>query len=96
VLYALSPLVAIANVLLFYGLPKPKRVFARGASNVTRVNFKNIQRATESAQAEAPRHKCAVCGKTELSNPELDFRYCAQCDGYKCYCSEHINNHEHH
>lgn len=45
--------------------------------------------------APAYRHKCAVCGRTDTSNPELEFRYCSKCRGYYCYCEEHINNHAH-
>ena len=45
--------------------------------------------------APAYRHKCAVCGRTDVSNPELEFRYCSKCQGYYCYCQDHINNHTH-
>ncbi len=48
------------------------------------------------AQTKAPyTHKCRVCGRTDASNPELEFRYCSRCGGYQCYCQEHISNHEH-
>ena len=40
-------------------------------------------------------HKCTVCGRTDVSNPELEFRYCSRCNGYYCYCQDHINNHVH-
>ena len=40
-------------------------------------------------------HKCAVCGRTDVSNPELEFRYCSRCKGYHCYCEDHISNHTH-
>ena len=40
-------------------------------------------------------HRCTVCGRTDASNPELEFRYCSKCNGYYCYCSDHINNHSH-
>jgi hypothetical protein len=46
-------------------------------------------------QEEAPRHRCRICGKSNISNPELDFRYCSKCAGEQCYCPEHIFNHEH-
>ena len=41
------------------------------------------------------RHRCRVCGKTELTHPQVDFRYCSKCVGNQCYCGEHIFNHEH-
>lgn len=52
---------------------------------------------TGSRVVDAPqyRHKCAVCGRTDVSNPELEFRYCSKCSGYYCYCQDHINNHAH-
>ena len=40
-------------------------------------------------------HICAVCGRTDESHPDLEFRYCSRCNGYYCYCLDHINNHEH-
>ena len=51
--------------------------------------------AREFAEAGEPRHKCHVCGRTDLTNPEMDFRYCSKCAGDECYCPEHIHQHTH-
>ncbi len=40
-------------------------------------------------------HTCAVCGLSSADEPRTAFRYCSQCDGQRCYCPEHIRNHEH-
>ena len=40
-------------------------------------------------------HRCTVCGRTDVTNPELEFRYCSRCNGYHCYCEDHISNHTH-
>ena len=40
-------------------------------------------------------HKCTVCGRTDVSHPDLEFRYCSRCSGYHCYCEDHISNHVH-
>ena len=40
-------------------------------------------------------HKCTVCGKTDISHPDLEFRNCSRCSGYHCYCQDHISNHTH-
>lgn len=53
------------------------------------------KRFTEEHSEREPRHVCHICGKTDLSHPELDFRYCSKCVGDQCYCPEHIRNHEH-
>lgn len=48
------------------------------------------------AKPKAPyTHRCSVCGRTDTSDPDLEFRYCSRCNGYHCYCIDHINNHEH-
>ncbi len=40
-------------------------------------------------------HRCTVCGRTDVSHPHLEFRYCSKCNGYHCYCQDHISNHTH-
>ena len=42
-----------------------------------------------------PRHVCCICGKTDLTDPDMTFRYCSKCSGGKEYCQDHIFNHEH-
>ncbi|MBR5823519.1 MAG: hypothetical protein IKY67_05205, partial [Paludibacteraceae bacterium] len=48
-----------------------------------------------AAQQVAYNHKCTVCGRTDVSHPDLEFRYCSRCNGYHCYCQDHISNHTH-
>lgn len=51
--------------------------------------------ATVSKPQAPYTHRCTVCGRTDTSNPELEFRYCSRCNGYYCYCEDHISNHAH-
>ena len=41
------------------------------------------------------RNKCCICGRTEITNPELTFRYCSKCTGGKQYCNDHLFTHTH-
>ncbi len=41
------------------------------------------------------KHKCAVCGRTDDSNPELEFRFCSKCEGNYEYCQDHLFKHNH-
>lgn len=41
------------------------------------------------------RHKCAVCGRTELDGDDLEFRFCSKCNGNYEYCQYHLFTHEH-
>jgi hypothetical protein len=57
------------------------------------------RRRTYKKQAQmakgVTRHKCAVCGRTELDDENLEFRFCSRCDGNYEYCMEHLFTHEH-
>lgn len=97
-LYALLPLVAILNYAVFFWQDF-KYLFSR-AKRRTSPNVINFKKAQKQAQQKAKEtggytHKCAVCGITDADNPNMEFRYCSKCDGYYCYCMEHINSHIH-
>lgn len=95
---ALLLLVAILNFFIFFwtdfkeALGYRKRRYQHQHTQQT-VNFKKA--ASKVYQEKGYIHKCAVCGKTDTEYPDLEFRYCSKCNGYYCYCSEHINNHVH-
>jgi hypothetical protein len=41
------------------------------------------------------KHRCAVCGRTDETNPELEFRFCSKCNGNYEYCQDHLFTHTH-
>ncbi len=87
---AVAIVVAMANFLIFFF----------GTRNYQRISPKNVRRRREfrrqtSQNTGMPRHRCAVCGRTELDAPNLDFRYCSKCEGNYEYCSEHLFTHQH-
>jgi len=51
--------------------------------------------ATSSSGSKISKHKCAICGRTELDNPDLEFRFCSKCNGNYEYCKEHLFSHKH-
>lgn len=51
--------------------------------------------STYQGRTVITRHKCAICGRTELDDENLEFRYCSKCEGNYEYCSEHLYTHEH-
>ena len=40
-------------------------------------------------------HKCCICGRTNLTDPNLEFRFCSKCMGNYEYCNEHLFTHQH-
>jgi hypothetical protein len=86
----LQVIAATANFFLFFG-----RDLIQRARSGRRSMARAADREGTAGRQSQPRHRCRVCGKTDQSNPELDFRYCSKCSGDECYCSEHIKNHEH-
>ncbi len=83
-------LASIGNFLAFFGFELVQ--WAR--SGQRRMAQQTRQFSAQREEAE-PRHRCHKCGKTDLTHPLIEFRYCSKCVGEECYCSEHIANHEH-
>jgi len=61
------------------------------------IRRQQFKQEVQKAQKMAPihRHKCTICGQTDETNPELEFRYCSKCNGNYEYCSNHLFTHEH-
>ena len=76
---------SLMNFLVFWFTSRnPKQIHRR-------QEFKrDIKRNTSIT-----RHKCAICGRTELDCPEMQFRFCSKCDGNYEYCEEHLYTHTH-
>ena len=53
------------------------------------------QQSSAGKSAVPYTHRCTVCGRTDAEHPNLEFRYCSRCQGYHCYCEDHISNHVH-
>lgn len=53
-----------------------------------------VDRSTFAGK-KIPVHRCAVCGRTELDDPNLEFRFCSKCNGNYEYCQDHLYNHVH-
>ncbi len=79
-------LASISNFLLFFG----KDIYWRMKTG----NRKMVFQAKQYSTGREPFHKCAVCGITDLSHPQMEFRYCSECSGLG-YCKDHISNHKH-
>lgn len=95
---ALVPLIGLVNYLIFtWEFWSVKLGVVRRKADPQVVNFKKVQKEAQKKANETGgyRHKCAVCGITDADDPDMEFRYCSKCDGYHCYCADHINNHIH-
>ncbi|MCR5848369.1 MAG: hypothetical protein K6G75_09675 [Lachnospiraceae bacterium] len=83
---------SLLNTLIFYLILRSgKRRFKEIKRQ--REFKKKVKEASEPVSKI--RHKCAVCGQTDVSNPNLTFRYCSKCNGNYEYCSEHLFSHKH-
>jgi hypothetical protein len=81
---------SVGNFLIFFG---------EDIVLTARYRRRQMIRTAKQIEDDDPkpqsRHRCRICGKTEITNPEMDFRYCSKCAGDECYCPDHIRNHEH-
>lgn len=83
---------SLFNFILFYLMTR----------NYKKISPHEIKRKTEFKRQirevtipGAVRHRCAVCGRTDVDFPELEFRFCSKCDGNFEYCQDHLFTHEH-
>jgi hypothetical protein len=81
-------LASVGNFLLF---------FARDLRWLLKSGRRQVvkQAAQFSRRDNEPFHRCMVCGITDKTHPQMDFRYCPQCEGQCGYCQEHVFRHEH-
>ena len=106
--YNLFSVISIANYFLFFGkdvlnvIPvswrmNARRLFKKKPKKAKVVPFPTAgsYEATTARPQTPYTHRCTVCGRTDVTNPDLEFRYCSRCKGYFCYCEEHISNHTH-
>jgi hypothetical protein len=80
-------LAGVFNYFLFFSAEIVRRM--------KRGKRKMALAASNKANKDEPFHTCNVCGKTDKTDPTVDFRYCSQCRGSLCYCEEHIRVHDH-
>lgn len=64
------------------------------------LNPKQIKRRAEFRQdirrnPKVTKHKCAICGRTDEDDPNLEFRFCSKCNGNYEYCQYHLFTHTH-
>jgi hypothetical protein len=85
----LIAIVSIINYFLFFG----RDILTRTKSS--RQTYNNRRRFHSELPRNFTIHKCTICGKTEKDDPNMDFRYCPECEGDYEYCMEHVRNHEH-
>ena len=54
-----------------------------------------FKREVRKGSGGITKHKCAICGRTEVDSPNMQFRFCSKCDGNYEYCEEHLYTHTH-
>ena len=75
-------------------------IFFLTSRNMMHMNPKQIHRRHEfkkdiKRNTGVTKHKCAICGRTEVDSPQMQFRFCSKCDGNYEYCEEHLYTHMH-
>lgn len=85
----IAAVMSVVNFLVFFG-----KDFIAGRKTA-RQSYLRRKSFKEKVPSGTLVHRCEVCGLTQEDDPNMDFRYCTECDGRHAYCTEHIRNHEH-
>lgn len=94
---AMEAVVSLLNFLIFFLGSRNMRPYSPKQRKRKREFQQNIKRAQRPVQmyANGARHMCAICKRTELDDPNLEFRYCSKCNGNYEYCQDHLFTHTH-
>ena len=85
---------SLLNFVVFFFTSRKK--VRRGPIKIIRQQAVKQQPRHETKKSSGiTRHKCAVCGRTDETNPELEFRFCSKCNGNYEYCQDHLFTHTH-
>ena len=84
---------SLLNFLIFYLSTKNLRRYS--PHEVHRRRVYRAQTSGPRQGAKISKHKCAICGRTELDDPNLEFRFCSKCEGNYEYCQDHLFTHQH-
>ena len=85
------------NFIIFFLSSRNMKPYTPGQMK-RKNDFKRKMRHAErpvNSYANGAKHRCAVCGRTELDDPNLEFRYCSKCNGNYEYCQDHLFTHTH-
>ncbi len=86
---------SLASVIIFFFATRNYKRYSPKERKRKNDFRKAMSRRDAQNYANGAMHKCAVCGRTELDHPELEFRYCSKCNGNYEYCQDHLFTHEH-
>ncbi len=94
---ALAAVISLLNFLIFFLTSRQVRPYAPKQMKRKYEFKKNVRQAKRPVNhyANGAMHRCAVCGRTELDDPNLEFRYCSKCNGNYEYCQDHLFTHQH-
>lgn len=101
--YLIAMVASLLNFIVFFMMTRDFRRFSYSEQKRKR-DFKRSMAAGQKIHYEAtakksdgvtPRHRCSVCGITDISDPDMDFRFCSKCQGSHEYCREHLFTHIH-
>ena len=84
---------SLLNFVIFFLSSRNFKRFGPG-EQARKAKFKKQSRP-HMTYTNGAHHRCAVCGRTELDDPCLEFRYCSKCNGNYEYCQDHLFTHEH-
>ena len=82
---------SLMNFIIFFLMTRNYRRFSPKEVHRRQV----YKQAVHKGQMQMSKHKCAICGRTEKDNEDLEFRFCSKCNGNYEYCQDHLFTHEH-
>lgn len=93
---AIAALISLLNFAIYFLSSRNVQKYSPKQRKRRREYEHEIRQFTpKGGNSGNARHRCEVCGRTDVSDPGLEFRYCSKCEGAHEYCMDHIYTHTH-
>ena len=97
--------ISMLNFIIFFFTDRKKiRAYTKNRRNAQRAYNDMAAKRERERKIKVSRmrpsegiakHKCCICGQTDIDNPDLTFRFCSKCEGNYEYCQNHLYTHSH-
>ena len=85
---------SILNFIIFFILTR-SRFKLTPKMRARQKEFRKQTRHADIIRTTVAKHKCAICGRTSDDYPDMEFRFCSQCEGNYEFCEDHLFTHKH-
>lgn len=92
---SIAVILSFTNFLIFYFAMRQRRSPKQHYHRSKKLKNETAKVIAFQGGLRQNRHICHTCQRTDVTHPELEFRFCSKCEGNYEYCEDHLYTHTH-